>query len=104
MLLKDIGVILGCIFGPRLHIRVHSISLFKKKNGPRSAIGDPEVVSSIPTRSHTFVEVDREIFSSGILLLPLIQEGLMSATSESMSRVTKYWLTEKSSWPRNKCG
>ena len=33
--------------------------------------------------------------------LPLIQEGLLSVTSESMC--TKYWLTACSSLPRKKC-
>ena len=33
---------------------------------------DPGVASSIPARSHTFVEIDREIISAVILLLPLI--------------------------------
>ena len=30
---------------------------------------DPGVASSIPDRSHTFVEIDHEIISTGILLL-----------------------------------
>ena len=29
---------------------------------------DPGVASSIPARSHTFIEIDREIFSTLILL------------------------------------
>ena len=33
---------------------------------------DPDVVSSIPAQSHTFVEIDNDIFSTVILLLPLI--------------------------------
>ena len=33
---------------------------------------DPGVASSIPVRSHTFVEIDHEMISTGILLLPLI--------------------------------
>ena len=45
---------------------------------------DPGFPSSISARSHTFVELDHEIISSVILLLPLIQEGLLSFTSESM--------------------
>ena len=32
---------------------------------------DPGVASSIPVRSHTFVEIDHEIISTVILLLPL---------------------------------
>ena len=52
---------------------------------------DPGVASLIPARSHIFVEIDHEIISMVILLLPLIQEGLLSVTSESMC--TKYWLT-----------
>ena len=40
-----------------------------------------------------FVEIDHGIISTVILLLSLIQEGLLSVTSESMC--TKYWLTVK---------
>ena len=47
--------------------------------------------SSILAQSHTFVEIDYEIISAAILLLPLIQGGLLSVTNESMC--TKYWLT-----------
>ena len=53
-----------------------------------SLTADPGVVSSIPARSHTIVEI--------------VQEGLLSVTSESMC--TKYWLTACSSLPRKKCG
>ena len=49
---------------------------------------DPGVVISIRAQSHTFVEIDHEIISTAILL---IQEGLLSITSESVR--TKYWLT-----------
>ena len=34
-----------------------------------SPIADPEVVSLIPARSHTFMEIDHEVFSAVILLL-----------------------------------
>ena len=36
-----------------------------------SLTADPGVASSIPARSHTFVEIDYEIISTVILLLPL---------------------------------
>ena len=49
---------------------------------------------------NTFLETDHEIISMVILLLPLIQEGLLSVTSENMC--TKDWLTAKSSLPRKK--
>ena len=48
-----------------------------------SLTADPEVPSLIPKRSHTFVEIVHDIISTIILLLPLIQEGLLSVTSES---------------------
>ena len=41
---------------------------------------DPGVASSIPVGSNTFVEVDHEISSTVILLLPLIQEGWLTGT------------------------
>ena len=56
-----------------------------------SLSADPVVASSILVWSHTFVEIDHEITSMVILLFPLIQEGLLSVTSESLC--TKYWLT-----------
>ena len=46
-----------------------------------SLAADPGVASLIPVRSHTFVELYYEIISTVILLLPLIQEGLLSFTS-----------------------
>ena len=56
-----------------------------------SLTADPGVARSIPARSHTFPEIDYVLISPVILLLPLIQEGLLSVTSENMC--TKYWLT-----------
>ena len=54
-----------------------------------SLTADPGVPSSIPARSHTFMEIDHEIISRAFLL-PLIQEGLLSVKSESMcSRLVK---------------
>ena len=54
-----------------------------------SLIADPGVMSLIPAWSYTFMEIDRGILSTVVLLLPLIQEGLLSVTSKSMC--TKYW-------------
>ena len=42
-----------------------------------SPTADPGIVNLIPSHSHTFVEIDHEIISTVILLLPLIQEGLI---------------------------
>ena len=69
-----------------------------------SPIADPAVASSIPAPTHTFMEIDHEITSMIILLLPLIHEGLLSVTRESMC--TKYWLCTKywSILPMEKCG
>ena len=47
-------------------------------------------MSLIPARSHTFVEIDREIFS----MVLLIQAGLVSVTRESMCM--KHWLSAES--------
>ena len=65
-----------------------------------STIADPGVASLILAQPHTFVEIYPEIFSMLILLLPLIQEGLLSVTSECMC--TEYWLLACLS--RKKCG
>ena len=40
---------------------------------------------------HTFVEIDREIFSVAIFSVPLIQEGQLSVTGESTG--SEYWFT-----------
>ena len=56
-----------------------------------SLSADTGVMSSILAQSHFFVEIDHEITCKDILLLPLIQEGLLSVISES--KCTKYWLT-----------
>ena len=64
-----------------------------------SPTADPGVGSLIPAWFHTFLEIDCEIISTFILLLPLIQEGLLSVTSEGMCRKgqsypEKVWLGE----------
>ena len=38
-------------------------------------------------RQHAFVEIDREIFSTVILSLPLIQEGQLSVSGERMCTI-----------------
>ena len=64
---------------------------------------DPGVASSIPARYHTFVEIDHEIISTVILLLPLIYSRRV-VVSYNESMCTNYWLTACSSLPRKKCG
>ena len=67
-----------------------------------SPIVDPGVASSIPAQPHILVEIEHEIFSTVILLLPLIQEGLFSVTSDSMCTV--YCLTALSKLAHERCG
>ena len=57
---------------------------------------DPGIASSILATSHTFVEIGHEIITTAILPLPLIQEGLLSATSESMCNCLVKLAQEKS--------
>ena len=45
---------------------------------------DQGVASSIPAWFHTFAKIDHEIISTAISSLPLIQEGLLSNSSESI--------------------
>ena len=52
---------------------------------------DQGVACLILAGSHILVEIDHEIISTVNLLIPLIQEGLLSVTSVSVC--TKYWLT-----------
>ena len=60
------------------------------------------VACQIADPGHTFVEIDHEIFSLVILLLPLIKEGLLSVTSDSIC--TEYWLTAWSKLAPKKLG
>ena len=65
---------------------------------------DPGVASSIPARSHTFMEIDHELISR-VILLPSadsFKEGFLSVSSESIM-CKNYWLTACSSLPRKKC-
>ena len=51
-------------------------------------IGDQEVTGSIPPpRSATFFHGDREIFSTVILSLPLIQDWQLSVSGERMCTI-----------------
>ena len=59
-------------------------------------------MSLIPAGPHTLVEIDHETFSTVILLLLLIQEGLLSVISESMCM--ENWLTTQSKLAQEKCG
>ena len=65
-----------------------------------SLTADPEVASSIPAWSHTFVEIDREIILRSFSSL-LLNHSIGVVVSESM--FTKYWLTVCSSFIRKKC-
>ena len=69
-----------------------------------SLTADPGVASLVLARSHTFVEIDHEInfYGHSPPFRWIIQEGLLSVTSESMCM--KYWLTACSSLPRKKYG
>ena len=53
----------------------------------RRPTGDQEVAGSTQGRQHSFVEIDREIFSTVILSLPLIQEGQLSVSGERMCTI-----------------
>ena len=73
-----------------------------------SLTADPGIASSIPARSHTFVEIDHEIIST-VILLPSAEsfkKGCCQLQAKVCARsmCTKYWLTACSSLPRKKCG
>ena len=67
---------------------------------PENAICFLRLLHIFKSTSHTLEEIDHEIISTDILLLPLIHKELVSVTSESMCM--KYWLTAKSSLPPGK--
>ena len=68
-----------------------------------SLTADPGVTSSIPARSHTFVEIDYEIIST-LNLLPsaeLFKKGCCQLQAKVCARSTN-WLIACSSLPRKK--
>ena len=58
----------------------------------------PGVVSSIPARSHTFVEIDHEIIST-VILLPSADSFKKGCCQLQANMCTNYWLTACSSCP-----
>ena len=67
---------------------------------------DPGVASSIPVRSHTFVEIDHEMIPT-VILLPSadsFKKGCCQLQAKVCAQITGYWLTACSSLPRKKCG
>ena len=53
-------------------------------------------VQSLPrSATHSFVEIDHEIFSTVILSLPLIQEGQLSVSGERMCTILVNCLEDK---------
>ena len=68
----------------------------------QSPIADYVVMSLILAQPQTLVEIDREIFSMVIILLPLIQEGLLSVTNERQIKQTKLTMPTltRTFWPR----
>ena len=55
-----------------------------------SSFAEPGFLSLILAHPHTFVEFTHEIFSM-VILLPLIEEGLLSVAI--LSICTEYWLS-----------
>ena len=64
---------------------------------------DPGVASSIPARSHTFVEIDHEIIST-VILLPSADSFKKGCCQLQAKVCAQIWLTACSSLPRKKCG
>ena len=62
---------------------------------------DPGIANSIPVRSHTSVEIDREIIST-VILLPYAESLMKVVVSYKGKYVHDYWLTACSSLPRKK--
>ena len=51
---------------------------------PRSTVGNEFDCRSRGCEFHTFLEIDHEIISMVIFLVPLIQEGLLSVTTAGL--------------------
>ena len=59
-----------------------------------SLIADLRVMSLILSRPHTFMEIDHEIISTAILLLPLIQEVVVRIKRKYVHKVLVYDLVK----------
>ena len=55
-----------------------------------SLIADPGVISLIPAQPHDFMEIESEIFSIVIVLLPLICCAVVSYRQKYVHRVLAY--------------
>ena len=62
---------------------------------------DPGVATSIPARSHTFVEIDHEIIST-VILLPTADSFKKVVVSYKQKYMHKLLVTACSSLPRKK--
>ena len=58
------------------NLKLHEVYAGSSSANCRKPIVDQGVVSLTQAWPHSFVEIDHEILSTVILLLPLIQEGL----------------------------
>ena len=63
---------------------------------------DSGVASSIPARSHAFVEIEQEIISTVILLPSAVSFKKDFCQLQAKVLCTKYWLTACSSLPKKK--
>ena len=80
---------------PLLHIYVHIIRPDENSSENNSKMLDAPSdwrlgghgFNPCRGRQHSFVEIDREIFSTVILFLPLIQEGQLSVSGERMCTI-----------------
>ena len=80
----------------QLHLVLFALfiyTLFKEDNALATdacLTADPRVASSIPVRSHTFVEIDHEIIST-VILLPsadLFNKGCCQLQAKVCARIT----------------
>ena len=59
----------------KTHFNTYPVTMGPAAQSVASLIADPAVASFIPARSHTFVEIIHEIFSTVILLLHYFKRG-----------------------------
>ena len=70
-----------------IHMIIYNIHLAGPRNPFRNVSVCRSGVESLTLgQLHSFVEIDHEIFSL-VIILPLIQEGLLSVTIKSVRRV-----------------
>ena len=75
------------IYGPGPFVHTFNLALVAQLDAPSNWRPGGRGFNPRRGRQHSFMEIDREIFSTVILSLPLMQEGQLSVSGERMCTI-----------------